>query len=84
MNFHLFDIPLRESESDRGEPRLVLYLVGRGKHASNLKVGEFCRQINEALANTGLASVEVTPSDIIFALRSKNWRSFEHKPKEDN
>ncbi len=85
MDFHFFDIPLREPGNDRGEPRLMLYLVGRrGKRGSNIPLNEFCRQINEILEDSGLVGVEVTPSDIIFALRSREWRSMErkHKPGE--
>ena len=73
-DFHLFDIPLRESDNGRGEPRLVLYLVSRGKKNRFLPITHFCGQLNEVLGQHGLGQVEVTPSDIIFALRSKNWR----------
>ena len=81
MEFHLFEIPLREARNGRGEPKLTLYLVGRGKKSSNLPISEFCSQLNEVLGQHGLEHVTVSASDIIFALRSSHWRSFERKRK---
>jgi hypothetical protein len=79
MEFHLFEIPLREADNGRGEPRLVVYLVGRGRRSSYLPVCHFCSQLNETLGQHGLGHVEVSPSDIIFALRSGHWRSLQRK-----
>jgi len=84
MDFHLFEVPLREPENGRGEPRLSLFLVGRGKHNSYLPVPEFCRQLNETLDTLGLGHVNISSSDIIFALRSKNKRSLERKQKPNS
>jgi hypothetical protein len=81
MDFHLFEIPLREADNPRGEPRLVLYLVGRGKKRKYLPIGSFCSKLNNVLEAHGLGQVKVSTSDIIFALRSQNARSLEHKPK---
>ncbi len=85
MDFHLFEIPLREANNGRGEPRLVLYLVRRrGKNGPNLPLTEFCKQLNEALQQHGLGQVTVSASDIIFALRSSHWRSLERKRDPEN
>jgi hypothetical protein len=79
MDFHLFEIPLREAGNSRGEPRLVLYLVGRGPKRQYLPIGDFCGQLNHVLEAHGLGQVKVSTSDIIFALRSKGARSLEHR-----
>jgi hypothetical protein len=83
MEFHLFEIPLREAENGRGEPKLMLYLVGRGRKSSNLPISQFCSQLNEVLEQHGLGHVKVTTSDIIFALRSGHWRSLERKRRPE-
>jgi hypothetical protein len=83
MEFHLFDIPLREAGNERGEPLLVLYLVSRGKKSKYIPITQYCSQVNEVLQQQGLGQVEVSPSDIIFALRSSNWRSLQRKRRPE-
>lgn len=83
MDFQLFEIPLREADNGRGEPRLVLYLVRGGKRMSSLPVCEFCTKLNEVLDLHGLGYVKVSSPDIIFAIRSSNWRNLERKRRTD-
>jgi hypothetical protein len=83
LDFHLFEIPLREAENGRGEPRLVLYLVRGGKRMSSLPVSEFCTKLNDVLDLHGLGYVKVSSPDIIFAIRSSNWRNLERKRRTD-
>ena len=79
MDFNLYEVPLREPDKGRGEPRLSLFLVGRGKRNSYLPVPEFTVQLNEVLEQLGLGHVSVSSSDLIFALRSRNLRALERK-----
>lgn len=79
MDFHLFEIPLREAENGRGEPRLVLYLVRGGGKSTHMSIRDFCGQLNTVLEQHRLGHVKVSTSDIIFAMRSGHWRSLERK-----
>lgn len=78
-DFHFHEIPLRGSQNPHGVPRLSLYLVTRGDRKPSMPLSEFCSQISEVLDGSGLVPLKISPSDIIFALRSSNWHSMERR-----
>ena len=50
---------------------------------SSLPVSEFCTKLNGVLDLHGLGFVKVSSPDIIFAIRSSNWRNLKRKRRTD-